>query len=110
VLVVFGRPLIELWVGDDVVPTTGLLVALGLWVVVYSVSVAIAMFLNGANVIGFQAGLAVAMTVTNLALSIGLTHAIGVSGPAWGSTIAVAACVLLPSAWYLRRMLRTLGE
>jgi O-antigen/teichoic acid export membrane protein len=110
VLVVFGRPLIDLWVGEDVVPTTGLLVALGLWVVVYSLSVAIAMFLNGANVIGFQAGLAVAMTVTNLGLSIGLTHAIGVSGPAWGSTIAVAACVLLPSAWYLRRMLRTLGE
>jgi O-antigen/teichoic acid export membrane protein len=110
ILVVFGRPLIEAWVGDEVVPTTGLLVALGLWMVVYSVSVAIAMFLNGANVIGFQAGLAIAMMVTNLALSILLTHLIGVSGPAWGSTIALVTCVLLPCTWYLRRLLRTLGD
>jgi O-antigen/teichoic acid export membrane protein len=110
VLVVFGRPLIELWVGPEVVLTTGLLVALGVWMVVYSISFAISVFLNGANVIGFQVVLAIAMVVTNLALSIVLTHAVGVSGPAWGSIIAVVVCVLLPCTWYLRRMLRRLGS
>ena len=109
-LVLLGRPIIEAWVGGDVVPTTMLLVALGLWTVVYSTSVAIAMFLNGANVIAFQVVLAISMMAANLVLSIALTHLLGISGPAWGSTIAVVTCVLVPSTWYLRRLLRTLGS
>jgi O-antigen/teichoic acid export membrane protein len=108
VLVIFGPTLIRAWVGDDVVPTTLLLMALGLWTVVYSISVAIAMFLNGANIIAFQVVLAICMMVTNLALSIVLTKLLGVSGPAWGSIVAVVTCVLVPSVWYLRRLLRRL--
>jgi hypothetical protein len=65
-----------------------------------------AVFLNGANVIGFQVVIAICMMVVNLGLSIVLTHLVGVSGPAWGSTIAVTFCVLLPDAWYVRRLLR----
>jgi O-antigen/teichoic acid export membrane protein len=106
VLVLFGGPLLNLWVGDSVTPTTSLLLALGLWMVVYSVSITMAVFLNGANVIGFQVVIAICMMVVNLGLSIVLTHLVGVSGPAWGSTVAVTFCVLLPDAWYVRRLLR----
>jgi O-antigen/teichoic acid export membrane protein len=106
VLVVFGNSILHLWVGDSVTPTTSLLVALGLWTVVYSVSTTMAVFLNGANVIGFQVVLAICMMLVNLVLSIVLTHLVGVSGPAWGSTIAVTFCVLIPVAWYVRRLLR----
>ena len=110
VLVLIGRRLIELWVGSTVVPSTQLLVALGLYTVVFSMSTAIAMFLNGANVIGFQVALAIGMMLTNLAFSIVLTHVLGVSGPAWGSTIALVLCVLVPSFWYIRRFMRRIGE
>ena len=109
-LIVFGRRLLDLWVGESVVPTTLLLVALGLYTVVYSLSTAIAMLLNGSNVIAFQVVLAVCMMLTNLVASIVLTHMLGVSGPAWGSTIALTFCVLLPSIWYVRRLLWRLRE
>jgi len=64
------------------------------------------MVLAGANVIGFQVVLAVCKMVTNLILSIVLM--IGISGPAWGSAISVVVCVLVPTSFYLRRMLRQL--
>jgi O-antigen/teichoic acid export membrane protein len=108
-LVVFGSQLLGLWVGESVVPTTLLLVGLGAWTVVYSISTAMAMFLNGANVIAFQVVLAICMMLLNLVLSIVLTHVLGVSGPAWASAISVTLCVLVPSAWYVRRLLGRLS-
>ena len=53
--VVLGRPLIHLWVGSGVTPSTLLLVGIGLWTLIYAVMNTIAMFLNGINVIRFQA-------------------------------------------------------
>ena len=100
-LVVFGRFLIDAWVGQAVQTTFILLLGLGLWTVISSVGNAFAMVLNGMGIIRFQVVLAIIMALANLALSIQLTFRIGVAGPIWGSVISYALVVLLPTTIYL---------
>lgn len=102
VLLAFGVPILHAWAGGVVRPTTPLLLALTAWALVQCLTGPMAMYLNGANALGFQAVCATVMMVVNLALSIALTRAIGISGPAWGSVIAQVVVVLLPSALYIR--------
>ncbi|MFA7235540.1 MAG: oligosaccharide flippase family protein [Phycisphaeraceae bacterium] len=104
-LMVFGRSILHLWVGDQVHPTWRLLVGMGLWAVLLGVSSALAMFLNAMNVVKLQVVCAVLMTICNITLSIILTHYIGVSGVVWGSVIAQTVTVLVPFAFVLPRLL-----
>lgn len=110
VLVVWGRPIVHLWVGEGFPTSAMLFLALGAWNVVMSVSVALSMFLNGTNVIRLQAGLAVVMMLANLGLSIVLTHLVGVSGVVWGSVVAQVLVILLPLSLFVPRHLRRLAE
>jgi O-antigen/teichoic acid export membrane protein len=105
-LVIFGQPIIALWVGGTVTPPMLLLLGLGIWVIQSSVGNAIAMLLNGAHEIRFQAGAAVVMAIVNLALSIWLTYRIGVAGVIWGTVISYGAFVLAPMALYVPGVLR----
>jgi O-antigen/teichoic acid export membrane protein len=107
-LVVVGSPVLSLWVGDAVSPTPFLLIGLGAWAVIYSVSTALAMLLNAANVIRFQIVFAVLMAVANLVTSVFLVMQIGVAGAVYGSIIAQVLFVLIPFAWYIPRLLNRL--
>jgi O-antigen/teichoic acid export membrane protein len=104
-LVLMGEAILHLWVGPSVSPSFMLLLGLGVWAVVASVGNAMAMFLNGANAMGFQAICATLMMMANISLSIVLTWEIGLPGPVWGSAIAHAALVTIPSAAYIRLLL-----
>jgi O-antigen/teichoic acid export membrane protein len=106
VLVVAARPLLHLWVGPEVDPPVSLLIALALWAVISSVSNALAMFFNGANVIRFQVLSAAGMAVLNLGLSIVLVQSIGIAGPMWGSVVAQTVVILVPQLLIIRRVLR----
>ena len=107
-LIVFGQRLIDLWVGDGKVQVPLLLlVALGLWTALNAVSGPIAMLFNGAHVVTFQVICAVAMAVSNVALSIAFTRWVGVAGPVLGSVVAQTACITVPSLVYMSRMWRT---
>lgn len=103
-LVLFGQELVRLWVGSEVSMPSLLLVSFGLWVALNAVGGPLAMLLNGAHVVRFQVVCAVAMAVTNLVLSITLTHWLGVAGPVLGSAISQTVCILVPSLIYIRRM------
>jgi O-antigen/teichoic acid export membrane protein len=67
-----------------------------------------AMLLNGANVVGFQAGCSILMAIANITISVYLVQRIGVSGAVYGSVIAQIIFVLVPDLWYVRRLLRRL--
>jgi len=97
------------WVGDVVHPSVALIVALGLWAAVMSVSNAYAMFLNGAGILRLQALAVVLMTVANLGASIALTKAFGVSGVVWGTVLAQLLFFLLPFSIYTQRWLARAG-
>jgi O-antigen/teichoic acid export membrane protein len=107
-LVLLATPLTHLWVGNTIHPSPLLLLGLGGWTIVASFSAGIAMFLNGANLVGVQAVLAAVMAVANVVLSVFLTHAIGVSGVVWGSLIAQVVFVLVPLAFLASRLLARL--
>ncbi len=107
VLVVFGQPLVDLWVGQGVVRVPWLLlVAFGMWTALNAITGPLAMLLNGAHVVAFQVGCAVAMALSNVALSIVFTHWVGVAGPVLGSVVAQTVCITVPSLLYVSRMWR----
>jgi O-antigen/teichoic acid export membrane protein len=110
VLLAFGTPILHAWAGKAVHPTAPLILALSAWALLQCITGPIAMYLNGANALGFQAVCATVMMVANLVLSIALTRAVGVSGPAWGSVIAQVVFVLGPCAAYVRLSLTRLAE
>lgn len=110
-LVIFIQPLLDLWVGVGVVrPTPLLLAGLFGYAVVQGVSAPVAMYLNGANIIGFQVAAATVMAGLNLPLSIFLARTVGVAGPVIATVVAQTLCVLLPFVVFVwRRTLRSPG-
>lgn len=108
VLVVAGPFLLHLWVGSAVHPTLLLLVGFGTWTIMNTLNGPFAMLLNGANVVGFQAVCSVLMAIANVTISILLVQRIGVSGAVYGSVISQGVLVMIPSIWYVRRLLRRL--
>lgn len=104
-LVVLGLPVIAVWVGtSSVQPSFGLVVAIGIWTPLSAVGTAVAMLLNGAQVMRFQVVVALLMATANILLSIVLTSRIGVAGVVWGSIIAYSAFELIPVAVFLPRL------
>ena len=103
-LVMLGIPLIALWVGARVQPSFGLILAVGIWTTLSAVGTAVAMLLNGAQVMRFQVVTAVLMATANLLFSIALTSRIGIAGVVWGSVIAYTLFTLIPLALYLPRI------
>jgi O-antigen/teichoic acid export membrane protein len=108
-LLVLARPLLRLWVGDAVHPTTTFLVAMVVYVLVWGASGSIAMLLNGCNGVKFQLVVAVAMLAVNVPLSIALLDPLGVAGPVVGTIVAQAVMVLIPAAFYIPALLRRVG-
>ena len=104
-LIVFGRRLIDLWIGEGVVAMPMLLLlSLGMWTVLNAVQGPLAMWLNGAHVVKFQVICAVTMAISNIGLSIVLTRWVGVAGPVIGTLIAQTLFITIPSLVYVSRM------
>ena len=109
-LVIAGPAIIQIWAPAlHLQPTMLLMLGLGTWTIMNTLNGPLAMLLNGANIIGFQATCAILMAVANVTLSILLVQRIGVSGAVYGSVIAQIVFVMLPALWYVRRLLRRLA-
>lgn len=108
-LLVLARPVLRVWVGDAVNPSTTFLIAMVVYVLVWGASGAIAMLLNGCNGLRFQLVVAVAMVVLNVPLSIALLDPLGVAGPVVGTIVAQTVLVLVPAAFYIPVLLRRAG-
>ena len=103
-LVVIGLPLIAVWVGAAVQPSFGLILAIGIWTTLSAAGTAVAMLLNGVQVMRFQVITAVLMATANILLSIALTVRIGIPGVVWGSIIAYSVFALAPAVVFLPRL------
>lgn len=94
---IFAAPnLISLWVGQPVDPPLLLLVGLGLWKIIEAGGNALAMLLNGANVVRVQIIVAVLTGVCALTLKVVLVDHVGVAGTVWASIIAFSLISLIP--------------
>lgn len=105
-LVVVSPPILRAWVGSGIAPSPSLLLAMAAWSSVNCIAGAFMMYLNGINAMRFQVITSLTMMGANLALSILLTRLIGIPGPALGSAISVAVCVVIPAAFYVRTSLK----
>ena len=96
-VLVFAAPrLISLWVGQPVDPPLLLLVGLGLWKIIEAGGSALAMLLNGANVVRVQIIVAVLTGACALTLKVVLVDYVGVAGTVWASIIAFSLISLFP--------------
>jgi O-antigen/teichoic acid export membrane protein len=94
-----------LWVGPQVVAPALLLVGLGSWALLNSLCGTLAMFLNGVGFVRMQAICSALMAVSNVTLSIYLTHRIGISGVIYGTIVSQIIFVLIPYSFYLPKLL-----
>jgi O-antigen/teichoic acid export membrane protein len=105
VLVIMGPQILRLWVGPQVVAPALLLVGLGSWALLNSLCGTLAMFLNGVGFVRMQAICSALMAVSNVTLSIYLTHRIGISGVIYGTIVSQIIFVLIPYSFYLPKLL-----
>ena len=108
ILVLLGPLAIRLWVGSSVNTTLPLLLGMAVWAVLSNSFNAVAMLLNGANVIRFQIATALSMTVVSIVSSAVLGSIYGVAGVIWGTVLAYVICTAIPTAIYLPRVLARL--
>lgn len=102
-LVMVGERVIAFWVGDSFVVSTGLLVALATWKSIEAAGVAIAMYLNAANVVLLQVVVSIVTCIAAITLKILLVPVLGLSGTVWATAIAYSLFAGVPFAVYLLR-------
>jgi O-antigen/teichoic acid export membrane protein len=106
ILVLLAPKIITLWVGHVVNTPFLLLAGLGLWKIIEAGGNAMAMLLNGANVIRAQLFAGVLTGLSALALKVVLVDRIGVAGAVWASIIAFSVFSIVPlSVWAVPKAL-----
>jgi O-antigen/teichoic acid export membrane protein len=106
VLIMIGANIIALWVGLDAVPSNGLLIGCGIWLVLMTVGNALGVFLNGLQLVKMQLIVAIFTLIMNIILSITLTEKIGVEGAIFGSIIAYSIFTIVPYFFYIKKVLK----
>jgi O-antigen/teichoic acid export membrane protein len=95
-LCLFAEYIIQLWVGDELVPSILLVIGCGIWLILSMVGGALAVFLNALQLMKIQILTAVAAGVVNIIVSIFLIKYIGILGAIYGSIIAYILCAVIP--------------
>lgn len=104
-LIFLGRKILWIWVGPAVSTSFGLMIGLGVWSVLEATGNALAMFLNGLNVVRTQVITATAFAVICITLKILLLPRVGVTGIVWGNIIAYSLTTAIPYMLITPRLL-----
>jgi len=107
-LVVFGKEIIQLWVGDEVIPSTLLLLGCGIWLLLTILGGAIAMLLNALQLMSLQIWIAASAGIINILATIFLIGQMGVEGAVFGSIISYIICAVIPCGILIPRLLRNM--
>lgn len=110
ILVIWGPEILRVWVHRTLAPPFLLLLGLGLWSVMDAAGAALAMFLNGANVVLPQVIIASIFAAGCLALKICLVRRIGIVGVPWATLLSYACLSALPCAFIVPRIVSSLGK
>jgi O-antigen/teichoic acid export membrane protein len=110
ILVVGGEYIIGYWVGGAITAPFLLLASLGIWKVFEAAGSAVAVFLNGAHVVGIQVVLATLTGVSAVTLKIVLVPKIGVAGAVIATTAAYSVFTVLPLCILLPKILDRLSQ
>ena len=94
-LALIARPVIEIWVGSNLVPDFTLVISLCAYVVLYCAVTPIAVFLHGLEYVGGQAAITVTSSVLTVGFGIWLTSKWGLSGMGIAMTAGIAVNLIL---------------
>lgn len=108
-LLLFSHQILHLWVGNRVHPSLFLLLGLAIWTVIGCCGDALAMFMNGGEVIIFQVVVASIFGIGCLVTKVLFVHRFGVSGVPWATISAYLLLSALPCALYVPMFIRRLG-
>ena len=106
VLVLFGRGVIRVWAGPAAVPTTYLLLAMGVWALVSGFMSVESCLLAALNRIREQAVLSIVAAMVNIVLSIALVRHIGSLGVIGGTILSYLLVLVVPQSMIVRRVFR----
>jgi O-antigen/teichoic acid export membrane protein len=106
VLMLFGRTLIRLWAGPAAVPTTYLLVAMGVWALINGFMSVESCLLAALNRIREQAVLSISAAVLNIVLSIALVQRIGSLGVIGGTILSYLLVLVVPQSVIVRGLFK----
>jgi O-antigen/teichoic acid export membrane protein len=103
VLVLFGEPLLRLWLHANLGIGKNLLLAVSAWVTAEALVRIPTLLMNGLALLRFQIALSSAMTLTAFALKFALAPLLGVGGILWGTSIAILLIGIPGSIWRIYR-------
>ncbi len=106
VLMLFGRGLIRIWAGPAAVPSTYLLLAMGVWAIVNGFMSVESCLLAALNRIREQAVLSILAAAINIALSLALVRHIGALGVIGGTILSYLLVLVIPQTLIVRNVWR----
>ena len=96
-LVIFGKTIIRIWVGENFIPTYGLLVAFLLFTVFASYGGVMSTFLNSGDLLNKQLKMIVMSSIVAIILKILLVNQIGIIGVLWGTLLGYSIFFIFPA-------------
>lgn len=105
-LLLLSHKLIYWWVGSRIHPPFPLLAGLALWTVISCCADAVAMFLNGGEVIRFQVIVASIFGLGCIITKVFYVHHFGISGVPWATVTTFLLLNALPTALYVPALIR----
>lgn len=103
VLLLYGEPLLRLWLHADLGFGKTLLWAIAAWILAQALFRVPHLLLNGLSLIRFQIGVCSVATLTAFVLKFALAPVLGVAGILWGTSISVVLIVVPASIWRIYR-------
>ena len=96
-LLVFGKQLIELWIGPDFIPNWSLLIGFYVFILIANYGGVISTFLNSGPLVKKQLLIVGLASISSVLLKIGLSFKFGVSGIIWATVISYSIFFIIPS-------------
>ncbi len=107
-LLLMTHRLIHWWVGSSIHPPILLLAGLAIWTVTACCGDALAMFLNGGELMQFQVVIATIFGIVCVIAKVFLVRRLGIIGVPWATFISYSFLIALPCAVYVPRFFRRL--
>ncbi len=106
ILILFGQPLLDLWMGGGMKLGQDVLWAMSAWIAVLSLGRIVDVLLNGLGAVWFQARVAIAYSALAFLLKFQLAPHFGVAGILAATAVAYGLTYAPAYIWWLTRWLR----
>lgn len=96
-LLIFGKSIVSLWVGPELVPSSALLVGFFFWIFLVNFGGSMSVFLNSSSLVGKQCIFFGVASISSIILQIILCWQWGVPGAIWGTIIGFGLFYVIPA-------------